>query len=107
MTNTMVDGSGEVEVIGFVKGRSAKKVSIPKSVAWNGIKYNVTSVGTRAFIKNKKIRNIVIPDSVRKIRHKAFYACPNVKKLSLIHIFAAMGIIAYEVQQVFPVVEGA
>lgn len=95
VTNTMVDGSGEVEVIGFVKGRSAKKVSIPKSVAWNGIKYNVTSVGTRAFIKNKKIRNIVIPDSVRKIRHKAFYACPNVKKLTIGKNVSFMGAHAF------------
>ena len=83
VTDAMVDGTGKMEVIGFVKGRSKKNVSIPKSVAWNTIKYNVTSVGTRAFARNKKIRSIVIPDSVETIRHKAFYACPNVKKLTI------------------------
>ena len=91
----MVDGTGKMEVIGFVKGRSKKNVSIPKSVAWNTIKYNVTSVGTRAFARNKKIRSIVIPDSVEKIRHKAFYACPNVKKLTIGKNVSFMGAHAF------------
>lgn len=81
--NDAVDGTGEMEVVGFVKGRSAKNVVLPKSVEWNTIKYNVTAVGTKAFIRNKKIRSIVIPDSVVNIRFKAFYECPNVRKLTL------------------------
>ena len=95
VTKAMVDGSGELEVLGFVKGRSAKKVAIPKKVTWNTIKYNVTSVGTRAFTKNKKIRSIVIPDSVSTIRHKAFYACPNVKKLTIGKNVSYMGAHAF------------
>ena len=68
---------------GFIKGRRAKNVTFPKSIAWNGIKYNVTSVGTRAFEANKKIKTVIIPDSVEKICHKAFYRCANMKKLTV------------------------
>ena len=81
VTNARVDGTGRMEVIGFVKGRSTKRVAIPKSVTWNRIKYNVTSVGMKAFQKNKKIKTVVIPDSVEKISYKAFYTCTNMKKL--------------------------
>ena len=81
VTNAKADGTGCMEVIGFVKGRSTKRVAIPKSVTWSGIKYNVTSVGMKAFQKNKKIETVVIPDSVEKISYKAFYTCTNMKKL--------------------------
>ena len=84
MTDSSVDGTGQMEVAGFIKGRRAKNVTFPKSIAWNGIKYNVTSVGTRAFEANKKIKTVIIPDSVEKICHKAFYRCANMKKLTKI-----------------------
>lgn len=83
VTDSSVDGTGQMEVAGFIKGRRAKNVTFPKSIAWNGIKYNVTSVGTRAFEANKKIKTVIIPDSVEKICHKAFYRCANMKKLTV------------------------
>ena len=37
VTDSSVDGTGQMEVAGFIKGRRAKNVTFPKSIAWNGI----------------------------------------------------------------------
>lgn len=58
-------------------------MSIPKSISWNSVKYNVTAIGKRAFEANKKIKTIVLPDSIEKVGYKAFYRCSNLKKLTV------------------------
>ena len=83
VTNPKTDGTGKVEVIGFAKKCSSKNVSIPRSISWNSVKYNVTAIGKRAFEANKKIKTIVLPDSIEKVGYKAFYRCSNLKKLTV------------------------
>lgn len=83
VTNSKTDGTGKVEVIGFAKKCSSKNVSIPKSISWNSVKYNVTAIGKRAFEANKKIKTVVLPDSIEKVGYKAFYRCSNLKKLTV------------------------
>lgn len=95
VTNPKVDGSGKMQVIGFAKGKDKKNVSLAKSVSWNAIKYQVTSIGKRAFEANKKIQTIVIPASIEKIGYKAFYKCPNVKTLTVGKNVTAIGAHAF------------
>lgn len=77
------DSVGTVAVKGFAKGKSAKKVTIPKSVTYQGITLKVTAIANKAFYKNKKINVIVIGNNVKKIGNFAFYKCKKVKKITI------------------------
>lgn len=48
---------------------------IPESVSYNGILYNVTSIGDYAFYNCNVTGNIVLPNSVTTIGNLAFYNC--------------------------------
>lgn len=61
--------------------KTATKIVIPATVTIDGITYKVTSVGAKAFIKNKTLQKITIGKNVKKIGKKAFYGCRNLKKI--------------------------
>lgn len=61
--------------------KTATKIVIPATVTIDGITYKVTSVGAKAFIKNKTLQKIIIGKNVKKIGKKAFYGCRNLKKI--------------------------
>ena len=76
-----VTGKNTVE---YVKATS-KKVSrtIPSTVKLKGIKCQVTSIATKAFKGDPKIKAVVIPATVRKIGKEAFAKCKNLKKITI------------------------
>ena len=47
-------------------------VKIPETVTINGYKFKVTSIGSKAFYNNKKLKKVVIGNSVSKIGASAF-----------------------------------
>lgn len=74
-----VTGSNTVE---YKKAGSNKaKVTIPSTVTYQGRKYQVTSIGTKAFKNNKKLKKVVIPSTVRKIGKQAFINCKKLKSI--------------------------
>ena len=48
-----------------------------------GIKCQVTSIATKAFKGDPKIKAVVIPATVRKIGKEAFAKCKNLKKITI------------------------
>jgi uncharacterized protein YfcZ (UPF0381/DUF406 family) len=60
----------------------AKKVTIPDTVKKKGITYKVTSIGAKAFYKNKKLTQVTIPKYVTKIGAKAFYGCAKLQRIT-------------------------
>lgn len=50
-------------------------IVIPSEVENNGIKYNVTCIGESAFDKCKKIKSVIIPNTVTSIEYYAFAFC--------------------------------
>ena len=50
-------------------------VIIPSSVTYNGVVYNVTSIGTSAFYNCSGLTSIIIPNSVTSIGASAFSGC--------------------------------
>lgn len=45
--------------------------------------YTVTTIGSYAFDRNRTITTVKIPNTVTKIKNKAFYICPNLKSADL------------------------
>ena len=76
-----VTGKNTVE---YVKATSKKASrTIPSTVKLKGIKCQVTSIATKAFKGDPKIKAVVIPTTVRKIGKEAFAKCKNLKKITI------------------------
>lgn len=71
-----------VSVVSTVS-KKVKKVTIPKSVKYNGVSYKVTSISNNAFKNRKKLTKVTIGKNITTIGKKAFYNC---KKLKLVII---------------------
>ena len=68
----------------YVKATSKKASrTIPSTVKLKGIKCQVTSIATKAFKGDPKIKAVVIPATVRKIGKEAFAKCKNLKKITI------------------------
>jgi hypothetical protein len=50
-------------------------VDVPSVVVLNGKNYTVTSIGSKAFKSNKKLKKVQLPATVSHIGYKAFYNC--------------------------------
>lgn len=68
---------GNAEITGYMGNSS--EVIIPSEI--EGTK--VTSVGSVAFLRNKTIKSVTVPDGVTNVGHSAFYGCINLETLSL------------------------
>ena len=68
---------GTVEITGY--NSSAEKVDIPAEIDGK----RVTSIGSDAFIFNKNLTNIIIPDSVTSIGDTAFSGCVSLKSITI------------------------
>ena len=71
------------EVSFIAAKKNAKKISIPATVKSKGITYKVTSIATKAVKNNKKVKSVVVGANVKKIANKAFFKCPNLKKITI------------------------
>ena len=56
---------------------------IPDTITINGTVYRVTSVGEKAFYKNRSLKKIVISGYIEKIDAKAFYGCTSLKEITI------------------------
>ncbi len=71
------------KLLGFAKGKESKDVRIPAVVTVNGARLSIKSVEARAFVRNKNIRKIVLPDSVEQVGTLAFFRAVNVTEVTL------------------------
>ncbi len=65
------------------KEKKAKKVTIPKTVTINNVKYWVTGIAAKAFKNSKKLQTVVIPDTVTEIEAGSFEGCKNLKSVTI------------------------
>ena len=59
-------------------------VVIPDSVTYLGYRYNVTSIGNRAFMNCGDLTSVTIPNNVTYIGYDAFYNCNNLKSITVL-----------------------
>lgn len=77
-----VTGKQAVSCVGTAN-KKASSIKIPASVKYNGITYKVTSIGAKAFAKNKKIKKVTIGNNVKAIKARAFENCKNLKSVTM------------------------
>ncbi len=76
---------GKVGTVEYVKPVNKKKktVSIPATIKVDGIKYKVTGIASKAFRNNKNITKVTIGKYVQKIGSGAFYKCKKLKNITI------------------------
>ena len=76
---------GKVGTVEYVKPVNKKKrtVSIPATIKVDGIKYKVTGIASKAFRNNKYITKVTIGKYVQKIGSCAFYKCKKLKNITI------------------------
>lgn len=57
---------------------------IPETVTYGDVTYNVTQIGTDAFVNCTNLVSIDIPGSVTSIGRSAFYGCTNLKSVTIL-----------------------
>ena len=56
---------------------------IPSTVSYNGVKYTVTEVGSKAFENCKRLVSLYLPNTVTKIGKDAFYGCSGLTRVDI------------------------
>lgn len=69
--------------VSFTKtsSKSIKSITIPATVSYGGVTYKVTSIGSKAFANQKKLKKVTIGKYVKKIGSKAFYKDKKLSKV--------------------------
>jgi len=73
---------GTVTVIG-AKNKKQKTLTIPNTVKIDGYTFNVTSIATKAFANNKKLKKVTIGANITTIGKQAFYKCKKLKTITV------------------------
>ncbi|MBO7141477.1 MAG: leucine-rich repeat protein [Prevotella sp.] len=70
---------------GDVKGKGSYSgvVVIPPTVNYGGVKYNVTSIGNRAFFGSSDLTSVTIPNSVTDMGYYAFESCTGLASITI------------------------
>lgn len=66
-------------------------VTIPSSVTYNGITYQVTAIGTYAFHRSSGLTNVSIPSSVTTVGAYAFHSCSGMTNLAMGNSLSTIG----------------
>ncbi len=77
-----VTGTNAVTCIGTTDSKKTS-ITIPDSITYKGITYNVVSVMNKAFYGNKTITSVKIGNNVKTIGNHAFYECINLGKVTI------------------------
>ncbi|MCR5628417.1 CotH kinase family protein [Eubacterium sp.] len=72
--------AGEVEVTKLFK-KNLKKATVKSTVTIDGFKYDVTSIGSKAFTNHKKLTKVTIGKNVERIGTKAFFKLKKLTKV--------------------------
>lgn len=71
--------TGTVKIIGY---KNTGSIQLKAKVTFSNCSFQVVEIGSKAFQYATTVKGtVIIPKSVKKIGAKAFYNCPNLKKL--------------------------
>jgi hypothetical protein len=67
-------------------------VNIPNSVSYNGTTYQVTSIGSYAFMYCTGLTSVTIPPTITLMSEYAFYGCSNLTQVNISNLIAWLNI---------------
>ena len=70
-----------VKVIGVVDKKKTS-ATVPAQVRYNGLTYNVTAIGDKAFYGCKKLKSVTIESRIETIGKSAFASCSALRKVT-------------------------
>ena len=70
-------------------------VTIPSTVVYNRVTYNVTSIGSSAFYGCSGLTSVTIPESVTSIGQAAFYGCSGLTSITIPNSVTSIGSSAF------------
>ena len=79
-TITKTSGAPTLELTEWYDDNS-KTAVIKDSMVIDGVVYQVTSIGAKAFYKNGTLKNVIICHSIKRIDKMAFYGCKSLKSI--------------------------
>jgi len=74
-----VTGNNKASVRGYIGNNTS--VNIPKTIIYNSISYEVTSIDRQAFYRHTSLTSVIIPNSVTSIGGIAFSNCTNLTSI--------------------------
>lgn len=74
-----------VSVVSYTSSSSnySGDISIPETVIYGGITYNVTTIGSYAFYGCSGLRSVVLPNSITTISYHAFNGCTSLTSINI------------------------
>ena len=76
--------------IGYA-GSYSGKITIPSTIKKDGIIYNVTSIGQKAFYKCKNLSSVSLPNSITTINDHAFWFCSKLTSIVIPNSVTSIG----------------
>ena len=71
-------------------------ITIPATVTYGNVEYNVTSIGNSAFASCSDLTSVTIPNSVTSIGSSAFEACSSLTSVTIPNSVTSIGSSAFE-----------
>lgn len=65
------------------KNKKQKTITVPNTVIINGYTFKVTTIGSKAFYNNKKLKKVTIGANITTIGKKAFQNCKKLKTITV------------------------
>lgn len=76
-------------------GSYSGSIIVPEKVTYNGVEYNVTTIGADAFSRCSGLTSVTIPNSVTSIEIYAFYNTPSLESVILGNSVTSIGSSAF------------
>lgn len=92
----LVSKSKVAVVINFDNGKYRGDVTIPSTVDYYGITYNVTSIGDRAFQDCTDLITVQLPSSISYIGFYSFSGCTNLTSVNIPNSVSSIGVCTFE-----------
>ena len=80
----------------YFSGSYSGNIVIPSIINYEGINYNVTSIGDNAFGSCSELYSIIIPNSITDIGNYAFSGCSNLSSVELSNGLKTIGVEAFK-----------
>lgn len=95
-SNTYVLNQGSMTAAFKATKSKSSKVKVPATVKANGQVYKVTSIASKAFAKNKRLKKVELGKNIETIESSAFFGCRKLKSVTCNSKLKKIGNSAFE-----------